>query len=72
MPDHAVGGIDGFVDDEPGKPENREPERRRDDAVGSVLREALDGRAGNAVLVKRCGLRPTMRPTACRAPSSPP
>ena len=37
----------------PASPPTRDPERRRDDAVGEVLRQALDRRARHAGLVQR-------------------
>src|SRR5438876_3478002 len=42
MADHAVGGVDCLVGGSPGKPAQRQPEHRRDDAVGKIFGEALD------------------------------
>ena len=56
MADHAVGGIDRLVDRRPRQPRHDEPEERRDDAVGEVLGEALDGGARDAGLVERVGI----------------
>ena len=56
MADHAVGGVDRLVGDAAGKPANRQPENRRHDAVGEVLRQALDRRARDAGLIERLGI----------------
>ena len=40
--DHAVGGVDRLVGGRRRQAADRQPERRRDDAVGEILGEALD------------------------------
>ena len=50
--DHAVGGVDRLVGGAAGKPGERHPEHRRDDAVGEILGQALDRRARHAGLVE--------------------
>ena len=45
--DHAVGGVDGFVEGDAGEAEERAPEGRGGDAVGEVLGEAFDGGSGD-------------------------
>ena len=52
MADHAVGGVDRLVERAAGKPAERGPEDRRDDAVGEILRQALDRRARDGGLVQ--------------------
>ncbi len=54
--DHAVGGVDCFVECGAGEPGNGHPQDRRDDAVGEILREAFDRRAGDAGFVERVGI----------------
>ena len=54
--DHAVGGVDRLVGRAAGKPADREPEHRRDDAVGEILGEAFDRGARHAGLVERIGI----------------
>ena len=56
MADHAVGGVDRLVGGAAGQPADREPEHRRDDAVGKILGEAFDRRARDARLVERLGI----------------
>ena len=51
--DHAVGRVDRFVDEAARQARERDPERRRHDAVGEVLREAFDRRARDAGHVER-------------------
>ncbi len=56
MADHAVGGVDGFVERAAGKAGDGKPERRRHDCVGEILGEALDRGAGDAGFVERFGV----------------
>ena len=56
MADHAVGGVDRLVECGAGEPGNGQPEHRRDDAVGEILRKAFDRRARDAGLVERRGI----------------
>ena len=53
MADHAVGGVDRLVDRCARQAGHRQPEGRRDDAVGKILRQALDGGAADGGLVQR-------------------
>ena len=46
--DHAVGGVDRLVGRRARQAAEGHPERRRDDPVGEVLRQALDRGAGDA------------------------
>ena len=50
--DHAVGGVDRLVDRGTRQAGHGEPEGRRDDAVGKILRQALDGGARHARFVE--------------------
>ena len=56
MADHGIQCVDGLVADNAGQAEQRAPEHRRHDAVGRVLREALDGRTRNAGFIERGGI----------------
>ncbi len=56
MADHAVGGVDRLVGNKAGKPQQHEPEHRRDDAVGKVLGGRFDRGAGDASLIKAVGI----------------
>ena len=51
--DHAVGGVDRLVERAADEAAERGPQDRRDDAVGEILRQALDRRARDARLVQR-------------------
>ena len=46
--DHAVGGVDRLVERAADEAAERGPQDRRDDAVGEILRQALDRRARDA------------------------
>ena len=50
--DHAVGGIDGLIDQDSGQAEHQRPERRRHDAIGEVLGERFQGSAADARFVQ--------------------
>ena len=56
--DHAVGGVDGLVGGRRRQAADRQPEGRRDDAVGKILGEAFDRRARHAGLVEPLGIAP--------------
>jgi len=58
MADHAVGGVDRLVGRATGQAADRQPEHRRDDSVGEILREAFDRRPRDAGLVERVGIAP--------------
>ena len=58
MADHAVGGVDRLVGRAAGQAADRQPEHRRDDSVGEILREAFDRRPRDAGLVERVGIAP--------------
>ena len=45
--DHTVGGVDRLVECGAREPANDHPKNRRDDRVGEILRQALDGGAGD-------------------------
>ncbi len=51
--DHAVGGVGRLVGGAARQAANHQPERGRDDAVGEVFGEALDGGARNTRFVER-------------------
>ena len=51
--DHAVGGIDRLVECGAREAGDGEPQDRRDDAVGEIFRQALDGGAGDARCIER-------------------
>ena len=53
VPDHAVGGVDGFVGGNPRQPQDQEPENRRHHAVRRILGQAFDGGAGDSGAVER-------------------
>ncbi len=56
VPDHAVGGVDGFVGGEARQAQHEEPKDRGYNAIGGVLGEAFDGGAGHAGAVERLGI----------------
>ena len=56
VPDHAVKRVDRLVGDQAGQAEQHRPEHRRDHAVGKILRQGLDRRAADAVLVEGVGI----------------
>ena len=56
--DHAVGGVDRLVERGARQAGEGHPEGRRDDAVGEILRQALDRRARDAGLVERVRVAP--------------
>ena len=56
--DHAVERVDRFVGCEPGQPEDRVPEDGGDDAVGEVLGQRFDRRAGDAGRIQAFGIPP--------------
>ena len=68
--DHGVGGVDRLVGEEARQAEQQEPEGRRDDAVGEILRRRLDRGARRCAASSRlAGSRPTICATAARAAS---
>ena len=58
MADHAVGRVDGLIKRAARQAAERDPEQRRDHAIGEVLRQALQRGAGDARLVERLGIAP--------------
>ncbi len=48
VPDHAIRRVDGLIDRGARKPRDHHPQRRRHNAVGEILGEALDRRAADA------------------------
>ena len=74
--DHAVGGVDRLIANATRQAAERKPEGGRDDTVGKILGEALDGRAGDACLIealRRRGRRflpPPARPASNPASSA--
>src|SRR3984885_5043226 len=52
MADHAVGGINRLIQRATGKTAERDPKDRSDDAVGKILRQALNRRARGARFVQ--------------------
>ena len=56
MADHAVGGVDRFVECGAREPGNGQPQHRRHDRIGEILGKAFDRRAGDAGFVERCGI----------------
>ena len=56
MADHAVGGIDGFIERGAGKTGNGEPQHRRHNRIGEILRQAFNRGAGDAGLIERLGI----------------
>ena len=69
MADHAVGGVDRLVERAARQAAERDPEERRDHAVGEILGQALDRGARDARLVERCrdcGRRSSRRRAARR------
>ena len=68
MADHAVGGVDRLVERAARQPADADPEGRRDDPVGEVLRQALDGGAADPGLVQ--GLRVAPDDHRHRVPST--
>ncbi len=58
MPDHAVGRVDGLVDDAAGKAAHHQEQARRDDPVGEILRQALDRGARDARFVEDRSVAP--------------
>ena len=72
VPDQAVGGVDGLIGPYAGKAADKQPEKRRDDAVAEAFREAFYSGARNACFPASSPWacrrsRPTMWPTARRA-----
>ncbi len=49
--DHRIGGVHSLVCDCPRQPQQQIPERRRNDAIGEILRRAFDGGAGDGGFV---------------------
>ena len=52
MSNHAVGGVDRLIERAADETAERGPQDRGDDAVGEILRQALDRRARDARLVQ--------------------
>jgi hypothetical protein len=52
MADHGIQRVDRLVADDAGKPEQRAPKQRRNNAVGGVFRKALDRGARHPHLIK--------------------
>ena len=59
--DHRIGGVDRLVEGGARQSRDGEPDRRRDDAVRKILRQALDGGAGDPGLVEAFGIAPDDR-----------
>jgi hypothetical protein len=58
MADHRIERVDRLVGDDAWQAEQRAPEHRRDDAIGGVLRKALDRRARHPGFIQQRGVAP--------------
>ena len=58
MPDHGVGGVDGFVDDQPRQPQQRQPEHRRHHPIGKILGAGFDRCPAHAGLIEQIRITP--------------
>ena len=56
MADHAVGGVDRLVGDAARQSRDGQPEQRRNNAVGEILREAFDRGTPDARFVELLGI----------------
>ena len=56
MADHTVGRVDRLVDCCAREPCDEHPQHRSNNAIGKILRQALDGCTSNARLVERLGI----------------
>ena len=56
MADHAIGGVQRLVGEEAGQAEDDVPEGGCDDAIGEVLGQGFDGRAGDAWRIEAGGI----------------
>ena len=56
--DHAVQGVDRFVEKQPGQAKQQIEQSRRHQAVAEILRQTLNRRTGHTVVVEAFGIAP--------------
>src|SRR3984957_3328077 len=67
MADHAISGVDRLIKRAADEAAESSPQDPSDDAVGEILRQALDRRARDASLVQRVGIAPDDLPDCSTA-----